>query len=490
MLRKQCHLLLFVSFFLVLATAEVVAQAVTDSTSFNFEEVLAKFKDVPDAHWAEGAVYEMSRLGVLQGYPDGTFQGSRNITRYETAKIAAAMIAYLRETYVYDDRAVVALNAELEVLKERWRAEEAARRKREAEARRLRGTFTSQLRAANPVDSGKQKGHGVRADYRLQLSSNPYEHVIVSLDTMDAGFEGGESDLTRKLFDVVVFWDSDWGMWTVTAGPGDVSHSSDSLLPIESGRVYRRLWQSALLESEWWHWNRPITIRNRYLARRVDGLSGVTVHQYTLWVGFPLGDGWLSDQEVGGAIDWYGTGLSSGGSRDVRGTLFGSGRHGKWLGEAQLGIADTKSASGLMALVSLIYDPDLEAGTRVAFRAVKVGRRYLSASLGEVIEQEGVQALNYFDRPFAVGTVDIGVSVDQELSKKVEAFVKGDYVTDGSLRYSREAGTSEAMVEMGFRYHPEDQAASVELAYQAYQQPSNTAAPTSESIRLAFQQAF
>jgi hypothetical protein len=48
-------------------------------------------KDVPSNHWAASAVYDVVQLGVVQGYPDGTFRGNRNITRYE----AAVMISKL-----------------------------------------------------------------------------------------------------------------------------------------------------------------------------------------------------------------------------------------------------------------------------------------------------------------------------------------------------------------------------------------------------------
>jgi hypothetical protein len=41
--------------------------------------------DVPKNHWAYAAVAEMYQLGVLVGYPDGTFKGTRPLSRYELA---------------------------------------------------------------------------------------------------------------------------------------------------------------------------------------------------------------------------------------------------------------------------------------------------------------------------------------------------------------------------------------------------------------------
>jgi hypothetical protein len=42
-------------------------------------------QDVPRDHWAFGAVDNLFRLGILRGYPDGTFKGSRPVSRYEMA---------------------------------------------------------------------------------------------------------------------------------------------------------------------------------------------------------------------------------------------------------------------------------------------------------------------------------------------------------------------------------------------------------------------
>jgi hypothetical protein len=42
--------------------------------------------DVPENHWASKAVADLYRLGVLKGYPDGLFRGTRPASRYEMAQ--------------------------------------------------------------------------------------------------------------------------------------------------------------------------------------------------------------------------------------------------------------------------------------------------------------------------------------------------------------------------------------------------------------------
>ena len=45
------------------------------------------FPDIAKNHWAYEAVEELTKQGLLEGYPDGTFGGDRMMTRYEFAEI-------------------------------------------------------------------------------------------------------------------------------------------------------------------------------------------------------------------------------------------------------------------------------------------------------------------------------------------------------------------------------------------------------------------
>ena len=51
------------------------------------------FSDVTPDSWAYQAVSQLANAGVINGYPDGTFKGQNNITRYEMAQmVAKAMV--------------------------------------------------------------------------------------------------------------------------------------------------------------------------------------------------------------------------------------------------------------------------------------------------------------------------------------------------------------------------------------------------------------
>lgn len=55
------------------------------------------FSDVTAQDWAYQAVERLATEGVIEGYPDGTFKGQRNITRYEMAQMIARADAHQDE---------------------------------------------------------------------------------------------------------------------------------------------------------------------------------------------------------------------------------------------------------------------------------------------------------------------------------------------------------------------------------------------------------
>ncbi|MGD1067310.1 MAG: S-layer homology domain-containing protein [Vulcanimicrobiaceae bacterium] len=54
------------------------------------------FADVPANHWAYQAIQSLAADGLIDGYPDGAFDGDRPLTRYEMAVLVARVIAKLQ----------------------------------------------------------------------------------------------------------------------------------------------------------------------------------------------------------------------------------------------------------------------------------------------------------------------------------------------------------------------------------------------------------
>lgn len=51
------------------------------------------FPDIPAGHWAGDAVEEIADLGIVIGFPDGTFRGNEAFTRYQSALVISRMLA-------------------------------------------------------------------------------------------------------------------------------------------------------------------------------------------------------------------------------------------------------------------------------------------------------------------------------------------------------------------------------------------------------------
>ena len=55
----------------------------------------AQFSDVPAGHWAKEAVEAIAAKGIILGFPDGTFRGNENLTRYQAAMIIYRLLQKL-----------------------------------------------------------------------------------------------------------------------------------------------------------------------------------------------------------------------------------------------------------------------------------------------------------------------------------------------------------------------------------------------------------
>ncbi|RTI52360.1 S-layer protein [Thermus scotoductus] len=58
---------------------------------------LAQFSDVPAGHWAKEAVEALAAKGLVIGFPDGTFRGNENLTRYQAALIIYRLLQQIEK---------------------------------------------------------------------------------------------------------------------------------------------------------------------------------------------------------------------------------------------------------------------------------------------------------------------------------------------------------------------------------------------------------
>jgi hypothetical protein len=50
------------------------------------------FPDIPSGHWAGDAVSRIAQLGIVTGFPDGTFRGNESFTRYQAALVISRLL--------------------------------------------------------------------------------------------------------------------------------------------------------------------------------------------------------------------------------------------------------------------------------------------------------------------------------------------------------------------------------------------------------------
>ena len=55
------------------------------------------FPDIPAGHWASEAVARIADLGIVIGFPDGTFRGNESFTRYQAALVVDRLLNVVRQ---------------------------------------------------------------------------------------------------------------------------------------------------------------------------------------------------------------------------------------------------------------------------------------------------------------------------------------------------------------------------------------------------------
>ena len=162
-----------------LTTAIVVGAASTTFAAAN------PFSDVPADHWAYDAVSQLAADGVIDGYGDSTFQGDKNITRYEMAQMVAKAMAKTdvsAQDKALIDKLAAEFSDELNNLGVR-----VSNLERNADKVKWNGkmeyTYASN-RIENETKSGKEKTNSNELLFRLEPSAevNDHWHVNARID--------------------------------------------------------------------------------------------------------------------------------------------------------------------------------------------------------------------------------------------------------------------------------------------------------------------
>ncbi len=177
------------------------------------------FSDLRSDHWAYDSVVTLAEAGLVEGYPDGTFGGERNFTRYEMAMVFARILARFEsiiDARVQEgidvktsdlERAIAQTREQLtELVHERYDELAARVDELQAEVDRRHAGQSQETQGSLPAS-----GSTLSDEARAALEDAVVERLSARLDELASqrdvdelarrlvGVEGGLTDLERRM---------------------------------------------------------------------------------------------------------------------------------------------------------------------------------------------------------------------------------------------------------------------------------------------------
>lgn len=366
-------------------------------------------RDLPEDHWATEAVYDLVKMGVTSGYPDGTFRGTQQISRYEVSSFISKLANAFILTRGKNEKLLEEIKTELALIQ--YKKEKGAW-----------GTqFSGELSAMSRLALNATRGG--EANYRLKLNLvknfDPASSLKIGLDTMDAGYgNAAPRNLAIELLDFEGRVKLPYFDLRGVIGPGLIVHQDSSgLFPSEERVVFERPFSAIEVAGGGQNWN----LMAGYVARRAAASGAISLSEITggfnISLNKSLGLGMQPSlfYEVGGGRDLYNK-ISLDYQPDkntATNVLFGMGSAG---------------TSGWHLRV--IQEWQELFGWGVTFRVDKLGSNYRPA----MIDDE-YYFLDNFNRPILDGTADLGWSFSKRLGEKLRLEENGNLSLTGSYQY-------------------------------------------------------
>ena len=170
------------------------------------------FSDVSTSDWAYQAVSDLSDQGIVEGYPDGTFKGQTNITRYEMAQITARLMAkedqYNAEQRATIDKLAAEYADELDSLGVR-----VSNLEKKVGNISWSGDARMRYQSQDNGDSDKSWNGRIRINMKGQVNENTTVNARLSTDNVQ--FKGDDdADVGMEVLNV----NHDFGAWDITLG--------------------------------------------------------------------------------------------------------------------------------------------------------------------------------------------------------------------------------------------------------------------------------
>ncbi len=192
------------------------------------------FSALPAEHWAYASVAKLAAYGIIEGYPDRTFNGDNLMTRYEMAQIVAK--AYAKGGIGDDDRLMTEFAEELASLGVRTTS---------LEKKSDNTKITGEARMRYADVKGPDKMYLADLRTRLWLSgegSNDW-HYVAMLENMQS-FNSNKEESETKFRRAYVTGNSGdvkftGGRYNYTVGQGNVFDEAIDGVQIDFGKVLK-----------------------------------------------------------------------------------------------------------------------------------------------------------------------------------------------------------------------------------------------------------
>jgi hypothetical protein len=423
-----------------------------------------KLKDVPDDHWAAAAVYDLIKMGVTRGYPDGTYRGNKPITRYETAIFLSKLAKAIGSEN----------NADIKALRD-----QLIDIKKNSEQRTpITGSYLGNWKAGNLLAS-KGALRGAVGSYRLMISAthevSDSSSIKIDLDTMDYGYFDdstnslpGRGNLASEFLDVESRFKVSLAELPldlkVTYGRGPKVHAADptGVLPSEAGVIYVR--PNTGVSASTNISQADMSLGYYALQGATLNTSGkVTVSQLTGSVAFNL-PSVLTPIRLALTGDYITQGLINSTARDMRAKFnFSLPLGEKVQASTTVGMAD-KTQNGMMVSGALSLNDIWDTGTFATLNVAKIGSAYINPFFAE--EEFYFAGLDNFSRALIPGTVQMGGVLTQVVSDRVKLVGKGDMRLASNYKY--EGANARLTAEGGISYNIAPNA-NLDAAYRVHQ---------------------
>ncbi|MFC1767388.1 S-layer homology domain-containing protein [Candidatus Margulisiibacteriota bacterium] len=434
----------------------------------------ADFSDVPSRHWAKDAVDDLINLGITQGYPDGTFRGSNNISRYETATFLAKLSENVAGPTEDIDFAIEKLKRDLRIEIRALRAEIAQLKKKPEgeEDRPISGSYRTRIMFGNLITGstatpGATAPVGPKVNYRLKTSFSKNlgkgASIKVNVDTMDAGFDGGQSDLATRMLDVEGKMKINLGLdepvdVKVTAGPGTVVHTEEAdasgeyIARSENNVVYERPYSGISFATRFGGLNTSLG----YFARKLSTSGEIDVNQIKLGGSWYIPRLFFADEvNISGTIDYLTNTpqASPPGPSDTKITLKTEAMGGKKV-KYDFVLGFGQGTDSLMGGFGIGLEDVWNSGTIIRFSYKSVGTNYLYQP--DVLDEYLFAGVDNFNRLLVTssgeGVVDLGLEVIQVLTESINLVSRTDMRLASDNSYGEAVPQAAFTTEIGLIY--------------------------------------